>query len=112
MALSAAISVWRVWAFRVFASAALSPIPGVILAVWFTALFRDPAHGGGVDWSHPLGLVGLTLGAIFFVYLTGGRSFDPVTGFHPMYGWLALGTLLNLLLFWRPWRSLKRPIAS
>lgn len=109
---SAAASGWRIWALRVLASIALSPIPGVILAIWLSALFRDSSQGGGVAWSHPLYLIGITLGGILFVYLSGGRGFDPVTGYYPMYGWLALGVLVNLLLFCRPWRILRRTKVS
>ncbi len=97
-----ATPVWRVWALRVLVSAALSPIPGVILSIWLPQL--NSAHPA-VDWSHPLYLIGGTIGAIVFVYMSGGRSYDFVTGFHPMYGWLALGTVINLILLCRPWRG-------
>jgi hypothetical protein len=87
---------------------ALCPISGVMLAVWTNAFFGDHSHDGGVAWSHPLYLIFATLSAIVFVSLSGGRGWEPAHGFYPMYGWLALGVLINLLLLSRPWRLINR----
>jgi hypothetical protein len=96
------------WSKRLLIAILLSPIPGVILAVWIHAIFGKHAPGNGVAWDHPLYLIGATLAAIIFVYLSGGRGWEPSNGFYPMYGWLAVGVIVNLIILAKPWRAMRR----
>jgi hypothetical protein len=75
-------------------------------------VFVDRSHAGGIAWDQLLYLIGATMFAMVFVYFSGGRGWEPVHGFYPMYGWLARGAIVNFILLSRPWRRSQTPTNS